>query len=63
MLEDYSGLIAQDHGEGAIVPRSLDELVGWLELPGAGYGLGCGTDINHDIQHFTTIGSESKWPI
>jgi hypothetical protein len=25
--------------------------------------LGLNTDINHDIQHFTTFGPETKWPI
>lgn len=63
MYDNERGLNARDYGEGAVVPRSLDELVGWLDLPGSDCGLGNGTDINHDIQHFTTIGSESKWPI
>lgn len=49
MFEDYSGFIVQDNGEGVIVLRFLDELVGWLEFLRVGYGFGCGIDINYDI--------------
>jgi hypothetical protein len=58
-----------DGDDGFIAaPRNLDELVDLLDIrnirgEGSVIGLGLNTDINHDIQHFTTFGPETKWPI
>lgn len=61
MYEGSEQIINFENGETGFKPRTLDELVDFLDI-GAEFGLQH-ADITHDIQNFTTFGPESKWPI